>query len=97
MVPRGSEQYDDRSVLDVRLEKAINLGQRFQLALFVDVFNLLDSSTVNGVVQRWGTYFYDYIDPTDPEFNEWSESSTYGSPTSIQTPREIRLGAKFSW
>jgi hypothetical protein len=94
MVPRGSEQYDDRSVLDVRLEKAINLGRQTQLALFVDVFNLLDSDTVNGVVQRWGTY--DYVWDA-PEESAWLASSTYGTPTSIQTPREIRLGAKFSW
>ena len=97
MTPRGSEQYDDRSTLDLRVEKTFNLGGAKALALFVDAFNVLDSDTVTSVAQRWGDYFYDYIDPTDPEFNEWVQSSTYGTPLDIQTPREVRIGAKFSW
>ncbi len=97
MTPRGSEQYDDRSTLDLRLEKAIRFGSGMGLSFFVDAFNVLDSDTVTAVSERWGDYYYDYIDPTDPEYNEWVESSTYGTPLSIQTPREIRLGAKFSW
>ena len=97
MTPRGSEQYDDRSTLDLRLEKTIGLGNGMGLSFFVDAFNVLDNDTVTSVAQRWGDYYYDYVDPTDPEYNEWVQSSTYGTPLTIQTPREIRLGAKFSW
>ncbi|MCU0303848.1 MAG: TonB-dependent receptor [Thermoanaerobaculales bacterium] len=94
MTPRGSEQYDDRSVLDLRLEKSFKLGGSMALGLFVDAFNVLDSDTVTEVSERWGDYYYDYLDPAA---GEWVESSTYGTPLDIQTPREIRLGAKFSW
>ena len=97
MTPRGSEQYDDRSVLDLRLEKRFNLSGSMALSFFVDAFNVLDSDTVTEVSQRWGDYYYDYTDPGDPVTNEWVSSSSYQSPLSIQTPREIRLGAKFSW
>jgi hypothetical protein len=94
MTPRGSEQYPDRTVLDLRLEKVINFGGSKALALFIDAFNVLDSDTVTEVSERWGTYFYDW---RDPAASEWVESSSYRTPLDIQTPREIRLGAKFSW
>jgi len=97
MTPRGSEQYPDRQFLDLRLEKSIALGGAKALSFFVDVFNVLDSDTVTAVSERWGDYYYDYTDPSDPVTNEWVESSTYGTPLAIQSPREIRLGAKFSW
>jgi hypothetical protein len=97
MTPRGSEQYPNRQVLDLRLEKQIALGGSKALALFIDAFNVLDFDEVTSVSERWGDYDYDYIDPTDPEYNGWFQSSTYKSPLAIQTPREIRLGAKFSW
>jgi hypothetical protein len=97
MTPRGSEQFDDRSVLDLRLEKTVNLGGARALSFFVDAFNVLDSDTVTEVAERWGDYYYDYTDPTDPVTNEWVQSSSFGTPLEIQAPREIRLGAKFSW
>jgi hypothetical protein len=94
MTPRGSEQYDDRSVLDLRLQKDIDLGQRLRLAIFIDAFNLLDSDKVTEVVERWGRFYYDWENPTVPD---WAPSSSYGSAVEIQNPREIRIGAKFSW
>jgi hypothetical protein len=97
MLPRGAEQYDDRSTLDLRIEKTFNLGGAKALSVFVDAFNVLDSDSVTEVAERWGDYYYDYIDPTDPAYNEWVQSSSYGIPLEIQDPREIRLGAKFSW
>jgi hypothetical protein len=97
MTTRGSEQYPDRSTLDLRLEKQVRLGGTMALSFFVDAFNVLDSDTVTSVSERWGDYYYDYTDPSDPTTNEWVQSSTYGTPLDIQTPREIRLGAKFSW
>ncbi len=97
MTPRGSEQYPDRSTLDLRLEKQVRLGGSMALSFFVDAFNVLDSDTVTSVSERWGDYYYDYTAPSDPTANEWVESSTYQTPLDIQTPREIRLGAKFSW
>ncbi len=97
MVPRGSQQYEDRSTLDLRIEKTFRFGGAKALSLFVDAFNVFDSDTVTAVSGRWGDYYYDYQDPSDPVSNEWVESSTYQTPLAIQTPREIRLGAKFSW
>jgi len=65
------------------------------LALFVDAFNVLDSDKATSVNSRWGWYEYDYTD--HPGNSYWDPSSRYEEVTGIQTPREIRLGAKFSW
>ena len=92
---RGSEQYDSRSVLDLRLQKEFGLGGDMAIAIFVDAFNVLDSDTVTAVNQRWGWYTYEW--ETHPQDSDWDPSSTFEDPLDIQTPREIRIGAKFSW
>lgn len=95
LTPRGSQQYPDRSVLDLRLQKEIGLGGSMALALFVDAFNVLDSDKATSVNSRWGWYEYDYTD--HPGNSYWDPSSRYEEVLDIQTPREIRIGAKFSW
>jgi hypothetical protein len=95
MLQRGSEQYDGRGVLDLHLEYDFDLGKQLELALFVDAFNVLDSDTVTSVSQRWGDYYYAYWN--HPEESEWVPTSSYKTPTRIQTPRSIRFGARFSF
>jgi hypothetical protein len=95
LTERGSEQYEDRQVLDLRLEKSFSLGRSMAISIFADVFNVLDSDTVTAIDEQWGFYVYDWRDHPDGSF--WDPSSTYLDPLSIQTPRQIRLGAKFSW
>ncbi len=92
---RGSQQYPDRQVLDLRLQKDFGLGNGMSVGLFVDVFNLLDGDETTGVDSRWGRYDYDYAD--HPGSSQWVASSTYQDVTAIQAPRSVRLGAKFSW
>ncbi len=92
---RGSQQLDDRQVLDLRLQKEFGLGGGMAIALFVDAFNVLDSDTATDVNEQWGWYVYDYQDHPDSSF--WDPNSRYQEVQGIQTPREIRLGAKFSW
>jgi hypothetical protein len=95
MTPRGSRQYPDRSVLDLKLQKEIGLGGSMALALFVDAFNVLDSDEVTNVNERWGWYVYDWTDHPGSSF--WDPSSRFEEVEDIQTPRTIRIGAKFSW
>jgi len=95
MLPRGSEQYDDRGVLDLHLEYDWDLGKQLELSLFVDAFNVINSDTVTSVSQRWGDYYYAYWN--HPEESEWVPTSSYQTPTSIQQPRVIRFGARFSF
>jgi len=95
MTPRGSEQYDDRSVLDLHLQYDLKLGRDLELALFVDSFNTLNSDKVTRVSQRWGDYWYAYWN--HPEESEWAPTDSYETPTRIQQPRVVRIGAKLSF
>jgi hypothetical protein len=95
MTPRGSEQLPDRGVLDLHLEYNLPLGNDLELALFIDTFNTLNSDKITDVSERWGTYYYEYTD--HPAASEWVETSSYGTTTSIQEPRTIRVGARFSF
>ncbi len=49
--PRGENgRLDDVMILDARLQKDFNLGDKVRLAVFADAFNLLNSDTTEGVV-----------------------------------------------
>ena len=95
MTPRGSRQYPNRSVLDLRLQKEFGLGNDMAFALFVDAFNVLDADEVTSVNRRWGWYVYDWEDHPGNSF--WDPSSRFEEVQSIQSPRTVRIGAKFSW
>ncbi|CAM2006502.1 TonB-dependent receptor [Acanthopleuribacter pedis] len=102
--PRGSEQLDDRQLVDLRLAKEFDLG-RVRLSLMVDVFNLLDEDTVIEVRDRWGDYRYDFRNhPEDSFFSEAFVSdaqgnrvSRLGSVLERESAREMRLGVKASF
>ena len=92
---RGSEQLPDRNLVDVKLAKNIRLGGDLRLKVFVDVFNVFNESTALDVNSRWGTYRYDWRN--HPDGSVWQPSATYGQVTRIERPREIRLGARFTF
>jgi hypothetical protein len=95
MEPRGSRQYPNRSVLDLRLEKEFGLGGSMALAIFIDGFNVLDSDETTDLNERWGWYVYDWREHPDESF--WDPSFRFEEVQDIQMPREIRIGARFSW
>lgn len=101
LTPRGSQQLEDRHLFDLHLEKRFPFGDDTALTVMVDVFNLFDSDTVLDVQERWGTFEYDYIsypdqDP-DSEYNVFVPGASFGLPTDTEDPREIRLGARFTF
>jgi hypothetical protein len=101
LTPRGSQQLDDRHLFDLHVEKQFSLGNDMTLTVMVDVFNLFDSDTVLEVSERWGSYEYDFSsypdqDPNE-ELNVFVPGSTFGAPLDTEDPREIRIGARFSF
>jgi len=92
---RGSERLPDRSLLDLKLSKQFRLGARTSLTVFADAFNVLNSDTELSVDGNLGTYRYDYRD--HPAKSTFQARSAYGTVLSIERPREIRLGARFSF
>ena len=94
LVERGTEQLDDRHLVDLRFGKDFKLGGTFVLSLFADAFNIFNSDTVTAVDGRWGTINYN---ATTPSKSTWSSRTAYGAPTAMESPRQIRLGAKVAF
>jgi hypothetical protein len=43
---------------------------------------------------RWGTINYNAATPSK---STWSSRTAYGAPTAMESPRQIRLGAKVAF
>lgn len=93
LTERGSEQLDDRNLVDLRFSKDFALGGALKLSLFADGFNIFNSDTATAVDGRWGTINYN---ATDPSKSTWA-SRVYGAPTAMESPRQIRLGARVAF
>jgi len=91
LVSRGSEQFDDRHLIDLRLAWALNLGGANKLELSLECFNALNKGTVLDNYNRWGTY------DARPSRQTWTKASNYGDPYTIEAPRQFRAGVRFNF
>jgi len=80
----GSNRYDDRVNLSLRLEKTFIFADKYRFGLMMDVFNVFNSDTIT----NWGNQAgYDWV-PGDPGPDG---HTVYG----LVSPRGIRLGVRF--
>jgi hypothetical protein len=86
--PHGSRRLENRTMLDLRLEKTFTFQDRFRIGLMVDIFNVFNADTITD----WGTT----ID------SSWFEDDPTAYPSSdghrvysLVSPRAIRLGIRF--
>lgn len=93
LTERGSEQLDDRNMVDLRLSKEFSVTRDLRISLFADCFNLFNSDTATAVDGRWGTINYNATDPSKSTF----VSRVYGAPTAMESPRQVRLGARVAF
>jgi outer membrane receptor protein involved in Fe transport len=99
VTPRGSfGRTPDVWNLDLSLQYPIALGGS-DLKLIVDVFNITDEQEATVVDQTWNFAF-----PTDPDPSCGGDDAgcefgnpNFGEALAYQTPRTIRLGAKYSF
>lgn len=92
---RGTEQLPDRHLVDLKLSKQFRLGGKLSFTAFADAFNLFNSGTELSVDNFLGTYRYNFRN--HPAGSTFQARSAYGAVTAIERPREIRLGARFSF
>lgn len=86
--PRGSRRLDDESVIDLRLEKIFKFGgRRDRLALYADITNLFNDSLVTAVITRSPNQAIGGVD----------EPVDFGSPSQLIAPRQIQIGARWSF
>jgi carboxypeptidase family protein/TonB-dependent receptor-like protein len=92
--PRGSRRLPTETVLDLRLEKVFNVGGSNRIAVFGDVLNLTNAGTVTGRLARVPSTTLPL--PPPAELGS-TEAIPFEAPSSIRAPRQINLGARWSF
>ena len=85
--PRGSRRLDATNILDLRLEKIFKVGGDHRLALYSDITNALNADTVSAV----------FTSNTNTTITGFSTSVPFGGPSAIVAPRQIQIGARWSF
>ncbi|HPW56680.1 MAG: TonB-dependent receptor [Thermoanaerobaculaceae bacterium] len=90
LTPRGSQQLDDRHLVDLRLAWGTKLGSAMRVQLSLECFNVFNSDTVLSVSGRYGDWSPSKGFPTKPR-------AQYGTGTSIEAPRQLRAGIRIDF
>jgi hypothetical protein len=90
LTPRGSQQLPNRSLIDLRLAWNAKLSRAVNLTASLECFNCQNKATVLNVSQRWGDYRLGSSSP-------WRPNGSFGTPTQIENPREIRAGIRLEF
>jgi hypothetical protein len=98
-VGRNTVKYPRHVVDDSRVQKQIDFTERYNLALFVNIFNVANHQNIDGL----NTTGYAFTNGTTTDVTATYQSSTFGTVTSsnssgfLFTPRELEVGAKFTF
>ncbi len=85
--PRATYHLPTRSQLDLRLEKNVNAGTN-RFGVYVDIENLTNRGTVTSVVTRPTAVTL----PTGESFD-----LPFNTPGGLMNPRQVRIGARWSF
>jgi hypothetical protein len=92
--PRGSRRLPTDHVLDLRLEKVFNVAGNHRLAVFADFLNITNQGTVIGRLGRVPSTSLQLPPPAEAGS---AEDVAFESPSAIRAPRQINLGARWSF
>lgn len=90
LTERGSQQFPDRNLVDLRLAWSAKFGDKAGVTLSVECFNCTNEGTVLNTSKRWGDFRLGSEDP-------WRPSSFFNEATQIESPRQIRAGVRFDF
>ena len=85
--PRGSRRFNSVNILDLRLEKIFKVSGDHRLAVYSDITNALNADTVSAV----------FTTNTNTTITGFSPSVPFGGPSAILPPRQIQIGARWSF
>lgn len=91
---RGARRLDTQNILDLRLEKIFDIRGGHRLSVYSDILNALNTDTVSAVFTNVGgtTVF----NPAPAAVGS-TTSVPFGGPASILSPRQIQIGARWSF
>jgi hypothetical protein len=85
--PRGNRALPNQSLLDVRIEKVFELGEKDRLSVYADIANLFNVGTVNEAEDR-----------VDGEtLGTALVHVPLGGPLALVAPRQVTFGARWSF
>lgn len=83
----GSRRYENRTNLDLRIEKTFMIADKYRIGLMIDIFNVFNTDTITS----WGSRTeYDWYEDLS-EYPASDGHQVYG----LVNPRAIRLGVRF--
>ena len=92
--PRGSRRLDTLNILDLRLEKIFTIKADHRLSVYADITNALNVDTVTSVFNNvGGTSVFN----PPPAVAGSTTSVPFGGAAAITPPRQIQLGARWSF
>jgi hypothetical protein len=82
---------------DLRLSRAIHLGEKARLNLSMDAFNVFNRANVDEVFSVYGAP--DFVGPIPKHFGDGvvGPSGGVGVPRTAFNPRQLQFGAKFTF
>jgi hypothetical protein len=96
--PRGSRRLPRQNILDLRLEKIFNIGgRRDRLALYADITNATNRSTILSVLERVPSTTLTVGPPLTPGGANQTAPVLFEAPGTIIEPRQVTLGARWSF
>jgi hypothetical protein len=97
--PRNSYRGDTLQTVDLRLARALHLGERRLLNLSVDAFNLFNRANIDEVFSVYGAPDFIPGQPQPRHFNDggFSPSGAVGAPRTAFNTRQFQLAAKFTF
>jgi hypothetical protein len=94
---RNTYRGDNLQTVDLRLARAIYLGEHRKLNLSVDAFNLFNRVNVDEVFSVYGAP--DFVGPVPRHFGDgnFGPSGAVGVPRTTFNPRQLQFAAKFTF
>ena len=102
--PRNTFKGDSLQTVDIRLERAIPIGDKLRLQFVAEGFNLFNTVNVRYFNTSYGAADFCGVDAAAPGcagapqfFREGSPNPLYGTPSAVFNPRQIQLAVRLTW
>jgi hypothetical protein len=97
-IGRNTYGGDASYTTDMRLQRVVSLGERFNLEAGVEVFNLFNRANINAIDTVYGAA--DFRGPVPGKFGDGVSSAanpTFGSPSFVAPARQLQLSLRVNF
>lgn len=95
--PRNSYRGDTLQSVDMRISRVFNFKEKRQLNLSLDAFNLFNRANVDEVFSVYGAPVFLGAKPVHFGDGVTGPNSFFGTPRTAFNPRQLQIGAKFTF